>query len=98
MRSECGPAPSGDPPGGILDLWESVAVDELTDEHTVCILGVELRVRACRPAARGGDFYVLEAARCESLASDGDAVGMVLIEVDRNRLVPARRADGGADR
>uniref|UniRef100_UPI003F497644 hypothetical protein n=1 Tax=Actinomadura sp. CA-154981 TaxID=3240037 RepID=UPI003F497644 len=75
-----------------------MAVGELTEEHTVCILGVEMEVGACRPAERGGDFYVLEAARSEGTALDGDAVGMVVLEVDRNRLVPARRADGGADR
>ncbi|MGI5421916.1 hypothetical protein [Actinomadura luteofluorescens] len=74
-----------------------MAVGELTEEHTVCILGVELKVRACRPAERGGDFYVLEAARHEGPASEGDAVGMVVIEVDRNRLVPARLADSGAE-
>ncbi|MCP9950908.1 hypothetical protein [Actinomadura madurae] len=68
---------------------------KLSDEHAVCILGVELRVQACRPAERGGDFYVLEAARDENLAPGGDAVGLVVIEVDRNRLVPARLADNG---
>jgi hypothetical protein len=83
------PMPPVDAPGGIIDLWEPTAVHQLTDRHTVSVLGAELRVRDCRPAERGGDFYVLEAAK-EVSPHGGTAVGLVVIEVDRNRLINAR--------
>jgi hypothetical protein len=84
------PMPPADAPGGIIDLWEPTAVHHLTDKHMVSVLGAELRVHGCRPAERGGDFYVLEAAKDEASSHGGTAVGLVVIEVDRNQLVNAR--------
>lgn len=90
---------SDETPGGIIDLWEPMAIHELTDRHTICVLGVELRVRGCRPAERGGDFFTLEATRTEELPHGGTATGIVVVEVDRNRLVPARvPGDSARDR
>jgi hypothetical protein len=90
MISKEKPMPPVDAPGAIIDLWEPTAVHQLTDEHMVSVLGAELRVHGCRPAERGGDFYVLEAAKDEASPHGGAAVGLVVIEVDRNQLVNAR--------
>ncbi|WP_131735532.1 hypothetical protein [Actinomadura roseirufa] len=79
-----------DTPGGIIDLWEPTAVHELTDQHAISVLGAELRVRDCRPAERGGDFFILEATKTEDPPHGGTATGLVVVEVDRNRTVPAR--------
>lgn len=82
--------PPVDAPGGIIDLWEPTAVHHLTDKHMVSVLGAELRVHGCRPAERGGDFYVLEAAKEEVSPQGGTGVGLVVIEVDRHQLINAR--------
>ncbi|TMR24605.1 hypothetical protein [Actinomadura geliboluensis] len=82
--------PPPDAPGGIIDLWEPTAVHQLTDRHTVCVFGAELRVQDCRPAERGGDFYVLEAVNEEERPPRGKPAGAMIVEVDRNRLVNAR--------
>ncbi|MEV3927414.1 hypothetical protein [Actinomadura coerulea] len=75
---------------GVLDLWEPTPVHELTDKHTICVLGVELKVQDCRPAERGGDFFILEATKDENLPHGGKAAGLLVVEVDRNRQVSAR--------
>lgn len=70
------------------DEWVPTKIADLTDQHTITLLGRELRVEYAVPADRGGDFYVLEAyGRIGPNQGMKDVVSFTL---DKNQKVFAR--------
>lgn len=72
-----------------MDLdWETVAVKKLREGQIISVYGKELVVSHVGPAARGGDFYLLEAHDTVSPLTGPSSV--VSLELDKNTDLLAR--------